>query len=807
MHRSLAHPPLFAVSREERGHIVLSEALGAVVHIFVLEEDIIRVAVLLDGGWRMPSTWAIAPGADDVPAEGRPREDMGGFACPAYARSETKGILTIETARLRLSIKLAGFYCRWAMRRGDDWVPIARDRFTQAYDFGWWDGRVRHYLARPETEKFFGLGEVSGAMGRVGRRIRLSNADALGYSAKDSDPLYKHIPFYITYNTETRAAFGLFYDTLSDCAFDFGCERSNYHGRYRLFEAEHGDLDFYVIAGPKVADVTRRFTWLTGRPAFMPKWSLGYSGSTMSYTDAADAQARMNEFLAKCAEHDILCGSFHLSSGYTSIGTKRYVFNWNREKFPDPTGFVAHYGQYGVRLVPNIKPALLADHPLYAHCAREGFFISGEDGKPTVAYFWDALGSYIDFTNPRAAAWWKSQVTSALLDIGMAATWNDNNECELKDPTARMNFFGKPHAAVEAKPVQSLLMIKASREAQLAHAPDKRPYVVTRAGTAGLQRYAQTWSGDNLTAWETLKYNIRMGLGLALSGVSNAGHDVGGFAGNAPDADLLLRWVECGIFMPRFSIHSWNDDGTVNEPWMHPEVTGHVRDLIKFRAYLEPYLYDLMWRYHDAYEPVWRPTFYEFPRDERCLDDCDEMMLGPSLLIAPVVEPGVTTRTVYLPAGADWYHYWSGAFVSGGQSVTVPAPWGRPPFFVRAGSVIAINIAEQHFARPADARAFEVFPLPDDAGFAGELFEDDGETFGYRRNVCAHWSIRATTQGLRLSIVRDPTMSVPSQVSLIFPGAEQRPIVTDDPSQVVSDVVADGRRWVALSLRRKGAGS
>ena len=171
---------------------------------------------------------------------------------------------------------------------------------------------------------------------------------------------------------------------------------------------------------------------------------------------------------------------------------------------------------------------------------------------------------------------------------------------------------------------------------------------------AGLQRYAQTWSGDNLTAWETLKYNIRMGLGLALSGVSNAGHDVGGFAGNAPDAELLLRWVECGIFMPRFSIHSWNDDGTVNEPWMHPEVTRHVRDLIKFRAYLEPYLYDLMWRYHDAYEPVWRPTFYDFPRDARCLEDCDEMMLGPSLLVAPVVEPGASRRTVYLPAGAEW---------------------------------------------------------------------------------------------------------------------------------------------------------
>jgi alpha-glucosidase len=210
-----------------------------------------------------------------------------------------------------------------------------------------------------------------------------------------------------------------------------------------------------------------------------------------------------------------------------------------------------------------------------------------------------------------------------------------------------------------------------------------------------------------------------------------------------------------------------------------------------------------MWRYHDVYEPVWRPTFFDFPRDERCFDDCDEMMLGPSLLIAPVVEAGAAKRTVYLPAGADWYHYWSNTFVSGGQSVTVPAPWGKTPFFVRAGSVLPVNIAAQYFGRYADERAFEVFPLGDESGFSGELFEDDGESFAYRRDKCVNWSIHATAQGLRVSIGRDGAIRVPSQVRLIFPGVEQRPIVTADPSQVVSDIVAEGRRWVTLSLQQR----
>jgi alpha-glucosidase len=191
----------------------------------------------------------------------------------------------------------------------------------------------------------------------------MTGTDAMGYSAKTSDPLYKHIPFYITHRPD--ATFGHFYDTLSDCTFDMGCERSNYHGLYRSFVADHGDLDYYFIAGPDIAAVTRRFTWLTGRPAFLPRWSFGYSGSTMSYTDAPDAQARMNEFLEKCETHDILCDSFHLSSGYTSIGNKRYVFHWNREKFPDPAAFVAHFREKRVRLVPNIKPCLLRDHPLF----------------------------------------------------------------------------------------------------------------------------------------------------------------------------------------------------------------------------------------------------------------------------------------------------------------------------------------------------------------------------------------------------------------------------------------------------------
>ena len=446
---------------------------------------------------------------------------------------------------------------------------------------------------------YFGLGERAGDANRLGQRYRMCNVDPMGYTARTTDPLYKHIPFYQTWKKDSQMAFGLFYDTLSDCSFDMGKELDNYHGHYRYFQADHGDLDYYFIAGPQPADVTRRFTWLTGTPAFTPKWGLGYSGSTMSYTDTPDAQQRMGEFIEGCRQHDILCDSFHLSSGYTSINGKRYVFNWNREKFPDPAGFVQSYLEHGIKLCPNIKPCLLRDHPRYAEAEAAGLFIKDDAGRPAQVQFWDETGSYRDFTNPDTYAWWKARVTDALLDYGIASTWNDNNEFEVWSDTAKTHGFGQPRRACEAKPLHTLLMIRASREAQAAHAPDKRPFLISRSGAAGMQRYVQTWSGDNYTSWETLRYNIRMGLGLALCGISNSGHDIGGFAGPAPEPELFLRWVQQGIFLPRFSIHSWNDDQTVNEPWMYPEITPYIHELIKFRYRLIPYLYDLLWRYHD----------------------------------------------------------------------------------------------------------------------------------------------------------------------------------------------------------------
>jgi alpha-glucosidase len=390
---SMQCPPRFKLLGQSSGRLTLGSDEGQLAHIFVLEEHILRVMVLPDAQVKFPRTWAIAPGQEDVPRNGRDRFDLSGFSLPEYNLSQSEDTLTIATQQIRLTIRLSGLFCSWETYTHGIWQAAAEDRTTQAYNFGWWDEKVYHYLNSHPDEMYFGLGERTGETNRLGSSYRLRNQDSIGYNARTTDPLYKHIPFYLTWRRDTHVAFGLFYDTLSDCTFDMGRERDGYHPFYHHFVADHGDLDYYFIAGEHLREVTRTFTWLTGQPAFMPRWSLGYSGSTMTYTDAPNAQERMNEFLDKCDEHDILCDSFHLSSGYTSIGNKRYVFNWSHDKFPDPTAFIKHYLDHGVRLCANIKPCLLRDHPRFEEAASLGLFVKDASGKPLAVQFWDETGA------------------------------------------------------------------------------------------------------------------------------------------------------------------------------------------------------------------------------------------------------------------------------------------------------------------------------------------------------------------------------------------------------------------------------
>lgn len=736
-----------------------SSAAKIYAHIFVLEQGIFRVLFEKETGLELSHTWSIAPGSDDVPVEGRDRTSIDGFSCPAFTFKDRGSSFEIATDTLKASIQKQGFLITWYRKDEGNWTEFASDRGTQAYNFtGELGTSLKHYVKREISEQYFGLGERTGELNRHHGRYRNITIDAMGYDAQYSDPLYKHIPFYMTRNPQTSFSYGLFYDNLAPGYVDLGKELDNYHSLYRYFEAEAGDLDYYMIAGPSVREVVQTYTWMTGNTVMPPKWSIGYSGSTMSYTDAPNAQEQLYQFIADCEKHDILCDSFQLSSGYTSIEDKRYVFHWNKEKFPDAKQLTADFRAKGLRLAANIKPAFLAGHPKYDELEANGYFINDGQGETETAQFWDGGGAYLDFTNRKAFDWWKQQVTEQLLEYGIASTWNDNNEYEIWNEDAQVNGFGKSLSFKTIRAIFPLLMMKASFEAQEAFEHEERPFLISRSGGPGMQRYVQTWTGDNRTEWKTIRFNNKTGLGLSLSGIYNYGHDVGGFAGPKPDQELFVRWVQNGIFHPRFTIHSWNEDQTVNEPWMYPEATPAIRKLIQLRSALTPYWYTAFYEANQQHQPIMKPTFLDFENDERTWQENDEFLAGPAFLVASVVEPGMTERRLYAPKHeGGWFDFYRGSTVEGGTEVTLPAPDDETPLLVKAGAIVPINRAERTFAnKEEDERAFLLFPAKG-AGHNSSytLFEDNG--------VSRNWQKQHALVHLKMTTSED-TVSVQTTV-------------------------------------------
>jgi alpha-glucosidase len=720
--------------------------------LYVLEQGLCRVLIKQKGELALDRTWSIAPEAD-VPWEGRLRESCEGFSLPGYHCEHQDEKLVVTTDCLRVTVHQP-LWLEWEYLNEDaEWQPLCADRPTGAYLLNAHGDGVAHYQRRYAEDNYYGLGEKAGDLNRTGGRYEMRNLDAMGYNAASTDPLYKHIPFTLT--RRDTVSFGLFYDNLSTTKLDLGNELDNYHLPYRRYQAEAGDLDYYLFLGPKVLDVTKAFVRLTGKTLFGPKWSLGYSGSTMHYTDAPDAQVQLMNFISLCRENAIPCDSFQLSSGYTSINDKRYVFNWNHDKVPQPEVMSAAFHEAGMKLAANIKPCLLQDHPRYDEVAQKGLFIrDSESDAPERSVFWDDEGSHLDFTNPATVAWWQENVTHQLLEKGIDSTWNDNNEYEVWDGEARCHGFGRPLPIKLIRPVMPLLMMRASMEAQQRFAPEKRPFLISRSGCAGMQRYVQTWSGDNRTNWQTLRYNTRMGVGMSLSGLYNVGHDVGGFSGAKPDPELFVRWVQNGVMHPRFTIHSWNDDRTVNEPWMYPEVTPAIRDAMALRYRLMPYLYTLLWQASQDDEPMLRPTFLDHEHDPRTFDETDDFMLGRDLLVASVVEPGATQRAIYLPENTTgWYDYYSGQWHQGGQTITVDAPLDRLPLMVRAGAALPQASRVGHIDNDLDdQRTLLLFPAQGIAEETGMLFEDDGESWEWQRDgaLWLNWTLSSDAERINI---------------------------------------------------------
>lgn len=694
---------------------------GTNARIDFISSSAIRVAIYNDKEDMLP-TFNVSPN-NELIANGRDRLSLDGFdmACPDFDGDEIR-LNDDITIRLNLDNFLLSYYNRGRLLFSDR-APLA---YNIDGEFG--DG-VCHYISRYDDERIYGLGDKSGDMNKAGKCFRIEASDSMGYDASSSDPLYKHVPFYIC--DTKNGAYGIYYDTSDTSYIDLGREINNYYEHFKFFKSEDNCLVYYVFFGTRL-EIVRQFGRLIGKQAFPPRWSFDYCASTMAYTDAPKSEKKMNEFLDKVRDSGLSCSGFYLSSGYTSIGKGRYVFNWNYDKFPDPKGFIKDFANNGINIIPNIKPAFLQDHPMYKDIEKEGLFIKNSDGTPFVTQFWDGLGSYLDFTNPKAFEFWEKQVEEKLINNGIIATWNDNNEFDIKDRDAVAAGFGKEVNARRIRPALTYLMVCASYAAQVKCNPQLRPFLSTRSGSPAVRRLAQTWSGDNFTSFRDLKYCHYIGLTMSLSGFHFYGHDLGGFSGDMPDRELLLRWIQHGVFEPRFTIHSWNSDGTATMPWSYEDILDNVREIFSQRKQLMPYLYNCAYNSVENEIPINAPLFLYYNDDEIDINS-PSMMLGRDILVTFILDRGKEEAQVYLPENEIWYL--KEKKYIGGQKVDLKIPaTSRVPYFVRGGSVIPTDEAEYGFKKE-EKTVFTVYPI-EKGSFESEFFCDDGISCEYTGNNC-----------------------------------------------------------------------
>lgn len=612
-------------------------------------------------------------------------------------------------------------------------------------------GRIFHYSCIDrERDHFYGFGEKTGHLDKKGRRLRMSPKDAIGHDPEFGEPLYKHIPFYIRVNEQTKKPIGLFYNNSHDTVFDMCNEISGYWDRYCYYQADGGDVDLFLMAGSQVKDIIESYTWLTGRSAMPTKQSIGYTASTMYYAELEkDCDQEIYRVIQKHFDEKIYIDNFWLASGYSSgeEDNLRYTFNWHKKRFPDPEGFFEKMSGMGINVIPNMKPGILKNHPYREMFEKNDIFIKNNDGSEDyIGRWWGGYGRFVDFTGESGRNTWKELLKETLLRKGSKTVWNDNCEYDgVEDRTASCDNNGKKGDMAELKIIHSNMMALVGKEALAEIYPNERPYIINRAGYAGIQRYAQVWGGDNLTDWRTVKFNIATIMGMGLSGVANMGCDIGGFDGPAPEGELLLRWIQSGAFQPRFCMNSANEDNTVTQPWMYEEHIKDVRAAYAQRYRMIPYLYSLMRQAHETGVPVMRPLFLEFQEDEACYrDENMTFMFGPSVLVANVVEKGAATRKIYLPKGTIWYDINDHLRAyEGGQTIEIPVTLSSIPMFLR-GTAIYMTTEDIHQAS-TDVMGQMDLMISAEEDNAFVFYDDDGHTKDFEKGIYNRTTIKVKT--------------------------------------------------------------
>ena len=608
-------------------------------------------------------------------------------------------------------------------------------------------------FSAPSDEHDYGLGQnQEGYLDHRGHVIRCEH----DYNAPAGQSVC--VPFLVT-----NKGYGLVWDNPSKTQVSLGFNDAN------TFKSQVGQrVSFFVIAGNYDA-IYRGYRELTGDVPMLPKSAYGYIQCKQRYTSQAEVLAVANGYRERHLPIDDLVIDWFT---YTKMGQ----MDLDPAVWPDPTAMLKQLHAMDFHVMISVWPRFVPGGRYYDTVLKNGWFEHLADGTPTNGLPYDRAGSDIDTTNPDAAKWYWSVINENYVSRGFDAFWADETEPDI--PPAGSYFHVGP--GTEFFNVYPLFHTAAFYNG-MRKDMHERALILARDSYLGAQHNgAIFWSSDVSPNWDTLKRSVPTGLDFVASGMPYWSTDIGGWQflpshhtpahtplldpSDARDTvggyddypELYTRWFEYGAFQPTFRSHGSRNH---NEVWSYGKQAEPILEkYLRLRYTLMPYLYSLGWQAHESGAPFMRALFLDFGADPNVAEIGDEYMFGPALLVAPVTEQGQTSRSVYLPAGADWYNFWTNEKVHGGQRITVAAPIDTIPLFVRAGSILPMGApVESTNAKQAIAK-IRVYAGAD-AHFA--LYNDDGTTYAYEQGTHQITELRWDDANGRLSHTGDAAWSQP----------------------------------------------
>lgn len=594
----------------------------------------------------------------------------------------------------------------------------------------------------PSSSEVYGLPEHATAMalkptkgpGVNSEPYRMFNLDVFEYLVDSPFGLYGSIPFMMAHGT--KGSTGVFWLNAAEMYVDVSRSLTKQSPESSWF-AESGLMDIFIMTGPKPADVVRQYSQLTGNTYLPPLFSIGYHQCRWNYRDEVDVSEVNQGFDDHVMPYDVIWLDIEHTDG------KRY-FTWDKNFFPTPARMQDEVGEKGRKMVNIVDPHIKRDNNYYVHseATTMGLYVKTKEGKDYEGWCWPGSSSYLDFTSPQVRQYWASKF--GLKQYQGSTTnlyiWNDMNEPsvfngpEITMPKDLVHYGDWEHRDVHNLYGYYLHMATSQGLAQ-REPGNTRPFVLSRAFYSGTQRIGPIWTGDNAANWEHLQVSLPMLLTLGISGLTFSGADVGGFFGN-PDAELLVRWYQVGALYPFFRGHA-HQETKRREPWLFGEpTTDHIRNALRMRYNLLPYMYTLFAEATETNMPVMRPMFFEFPDDVALFKKEDAFFVGKALLVAPVLSKGQTQVMAVLPGEKTdrWYRLSTGMPSNGATTLAVDTSnMGTLPVFVRGGYIVP---RRERPRRSTSAMANDPYTLlialdgKEEA--TGYLYEDDGITVSHK---------------------------------------------------------------------------